>query len=324
MPKSEQVQLSFDWRGLRLTGSLYLPSGNGPHPAVLMAQGSGPADRDSGGYFEPIRQAFIGRGLATFAFDKPGCGESSGDWRHDGLDDRAAQVVAALELVRNHPAINHERVGIWGHSQGGWLVQKIAGRDGALAFAIASSAPTIGVHEQILYDCEQAIRNQGHTELEIREALTLTRALHRAAATDVDFESISRELLEPASLRPWYDSYPTIEDADDWQHVKLLIGQRHEPVSDLKRITCPFLAVYGGLDTLLPPWRGAEESGRAVAAAPSPDVTVIVFPLGDHRVQNPDTKEFVDGYLNLLGEWTANRAHELVDEVETASVSGED
>jgi pimeloyl-ACP methyl ester carboxylesterase len=123
-----------------------------------------------------------------------------------------------------------------------------------------------------------------------------------------DFESISGALLEPASLQPWYDSYPTIDGAGDWLHVKLLISEPHEPLSDLRRTTCSFLAVYGGLDTLLPPWRGAEESGRALAAAATPDATVVVFPLGDHRIQDPSTEEFVDGYLDLLGGWTANRA----------------
>lgn len=188
-------------------------------------------------------------------------------------------------------------------------MQKIAGRSSAPAFAIASSAPTISVQEQILYDCEQTIRSQRYDQQDTRDALALTRALYQAAIQGADFEAISGQLLKPASLESWYDSCPTIDDASDWRHLKLLIGEPHEPLSDLKRITCPFLAVYGGLDVLLPPWQGAEESGRAVAAAESPDVTVVVFPLGDHRMQDPDSREFVDGYLNLLGDWTAKRAH---------------
>ena len=104
MSITEEVKLSFDWGGLKLAGSLDLPSGAGRHPAVLMAQGSGPADRDSGGYFEPIRQTFIDRGVATFAFDKPGCGESSGDWRHYALEARATGHCprAGSESPRDH------------------------------------------------------------------------------------------------------------------------------------------------------------------------------------------------------------------------------
>lgn len=46
-----------------------------------MLQGSGPADRTSDGYFTPIQDALLARGIGTCAFDKPGCGESTGDWR---------------------------------------------------------------------------------------------------------------------------------------------------------------------------------------------------------------------------------------------------
>ena len=60
-----------------------------------MMQGSGPADRDGNGYFPHIRDTFLSRGLATFAFDKPGIGASMGDWRDYALRGRAKQAVAA-------------------------------------------------------------------------------------------------------------------------------------------------------------------------------------------------------------------------------------
>ncbi|MCP5027309.1 MAG: alpha/beta fold hydrolase [Actinomycetia bacterium] len=308
MATSEEVRLLFDWGGLSLAGSLHVPAGAGLRPAVVMAQGSGPADRESDGYFGPIRQTFLDRGIATFAFDKPGCGASSGDWRHYGLFGRADQIVAALDLVRNHPAVDGDRVGIWGHSQGGWLVQMLAGRPLPLAFAIASSGPTIGVGEQIRYDCEHTLRDRGHDDDEIRQALVLARELHRAAADGVAFEAISSQLLEPASRHSWYRSYPTIDNDADWQHARLLTGEPFEPVSALGGVECPFLSVYGGLDRLLPPWRGAQEAGHALANAASPDTTVVVFPRGDHRIQDARTSDFVDGYLDLLGDWTARRA----------------
>lgn len=303
-----EIELAFDWGGLRLAGSLHLPPEAGSHPAVLMAQGSGPADRNSDGYLKPIRQTFIDQGIATFAFDKPGCGESSGDWRNYGLQARTEQMVAALELVRDHPTVTPERVGIWGHSQGGWLVQKLAGQIETLAFAIACSGPSIGVQEQVIHSCEQLMRNHGCDQTQIQSALALTQALLHAAAEGADFETISDQLLTPASLKPWFENYPTIDGPSDWQHFKLLANEPNEPLANLERVTCPFLAIYGGLDTLLPPWRGAQETGRALAAAASPDTTVAVFPLGDHRIQHPDTPEFVDGYLQLLGSWTASRA----------------
>lgn len=75
---STQLELEFEWRGLRLSGGLWLPDGTPPYPAVLMLQGSGSSDRDNDGYFPPLRAALVARGLAVYAFDKPGTGRSEG------------------------------------------------------------------------------------------------------------------------------------------------------------------------------------------------------------------------------------------------------
>lgn len=301
------LELTFRWDGETLVGSLRLPRGAGPHPAVIMAQGSGPADRGSGRFFGPIADTFVDQGVATFAFDKPGCGRSSGDWRQYGLSGRADQLVVAIDLIRDHPEIDGQRVGLWGHSQGGWLTQMLAGRPVDLAFAVANSAPTIGVPEQILYDARQTMGGDGFDEDETEEALDLVRALRQAAMDGTDFESMVAELLEPSRDRSWFASFPPIDDAGDWTHLSLLVSDPYEPVSALAGVECPFLAVYGALDPLLPPWQGMEESGRALGEAPTTDATVVVFPNGNHRIQVPGTETFVDGYLDLLGRWVSDR-----------------
>src|SRR5262245_3634931 len=70
MVEHTRQEFSFVWRGLTLAGTLHLPAAPPPHPAVLMLQGSGPADRDAGDYFPPIRDAFLARGIAAYSFDK--------------------------------------------------------------------------------------------------------------------------------------------------------------------------------------------------------------------------------------------------------------
>lgn len=306
MGESNHEDLDFTWNGLTLAGTLHLPNSAGPNPAVLMMQGSGPADRDSDGYFPPIRQAFVARQIATFAFDKPGCGMSTGNWRDDALERRVDQALAALDLLREHPAIASERVGIWGHSQGGWLVQLLASRLPDLPFAITNSGPSINVPQQDLYGCEHTMRSKGHPERDIKRALALLTDLHQAAENGTDYATVTERILEEVIDKPWY-GYLTIDNAEDWCLVKLMIGERYEPRDALARIVCPFLAIYGGLDLLVPAWQGAEESGRALQAAGNTDATVTVFPGGDHRIRDPATGDFVTGYLDQLGDWTARQ-----------------
>src|SRR4051812_45584466 len=57
--------VSFTSGDATLTGTLVVPSGVGPFPAVVMLQGSGSTDRDNGGYFLPIREHFLRHRLAV-------------------------------------------------------------------------------------------------------------------------------------------------------------------------------------------------------------------------------------------------------------------
>jgi dienelactone hydrolase len=97
-----------------LAGTLHQPAGARPHPAMVMLQGSGVADRESGGFFPPIRAAFLDAGVGVLSWDKPGVGESSGDWRERTLFDRADEALAAIAWLREHPAVDAGRVGITG------------------------------------------------------------------------------------------------------------------------------------------------------------------------------------------------------------------
>ena len=98
MTHSQEVR--FESGGNTLAGTLYLPSGPCPHPALVMLQGSGPTDRDSGGYFPPIRDHFLSTGLAVLSWDKPGIGESTGHWTRQTLFDRADDALAAIDFFR--------------------------------------------------------------------------------------------------------------------------------------------------------------------------------------------------------------------------------
>lgn len=106
----------------------------------------------------------------------------------------------------------------------------------------------------------------------------------------------------------------TIDGPADWRLISRFVRERYEPREALSQVRCPYLAAYGGLDLLVPAWRSAEETGHALNQSDNPDVTVVVFPKGDHRLRDATSGDFVPGYLDLLGDWTAGR-------VSSASIS---
>jgi hypothetical protein len=299
------VDIEVAWRGGTLAGTLHVPPGADEQaPVVVMVQGSGPSDRDADGYFPAVRVAFLDRRIATFSFDKPGCGASTGDWCDHALADRADQVTATLDALARRSDVDARRLGVWGHSQGGWITQIVAARRPDLAFAISNSGPSIPVREQDEYGVAQRMRTIGRPDAEIDEALVFLRELHAAAARRDPYDEVERSLLAGARDSPWAEYVP-LGDAADWRLMTAFVTEAYDPVPTLQRIRCPYLAVFGGQDVLVPPWTGAEETG--VALGDCPDVTIVVYPHGDHRIQVGGALEFAPGYLDLLGDWAAGR-----------------
>lgn len=305
----ESRQLSFTWEGLHLVGTLHLPDSPGSHPAVLMMQGSGPSDRDNDGYFVPLRNAFIDAGIAVYSFDKPGVGQSTGEWRDHALEGRASQSTAALENLAGDRGIDSERLGVWGHSQGGWLVQMLASRLPELSFAITNSGPAIGIEEQDLYGCEHTMRDRGHPEDEIEEALAFLASLHGEARRGTGYEEVEHLLLREARSRPWY-GYLAVDDDADWGFIRAVASESYDPITALRTIRCPYLALFGAMDLLVPAWESARATAESLNEAGNRDATIVVFPGTDHRIQDSETGRLPDGYLDLVAGWAAHRVAE--------------
>jgi hypothetical protein len=131
--------------------------------------------------------------------------------------------------------------------------------------------------------------------------------VHAAAARGDDYASVERHLLEPSRGEPWY-GYLSIDDEEDWGGISRFVTERYEPADALARIHCPFLALFGALDVLVPAWESAAMYSQSLRAAGNRDATIVVFPQGNHRILLPEAGEFVPGYLDLLGDWVARRA----------------
>src|SRR5437867_3230351 len=72
----QEVVVQFTCEGVRLAGTLTLPPGPGPHPALVWVHGSGQAQRLT--YRAPLVQTLVQAGLAVLSYDKRGVGESQG------------------------------------------------------------------------------------------------------------------------------------------------------------------------------------------------------------------------------------------------------
>jgi pimeloyl-ACP methyl ester carboxylesterase len=122
-------------------------------------------------------------GIAVFGYDKPGCGESSGDWTRLTFAGRAVEAVAAVAAVATQPEIDAGRLGLLGGSQGGWIASLAANIDGSIKTIVTFSGRGVSVAESEEYQVEAEGVAEGYTSGEIAEALALyQRVLGRLCA----------------------------------------------------------------------------------------------------------------------------------------------
>ncbi|MGW5346758.1 CocE/NonD family hydrolase [Streptomyces sp. HUAS TT3] len=157
--------------GRTLQGVLARPkTGRGPFPLVVFVHGDGPVDATHDGFYRPLWESFARAGHASLSWNKPGVGGAPGDWLDQTMDDRAAEAADAIAWARQRPDVDGRRIGLWGASQAGWVLPKIAAKDPGVAFAIAVS-PAVNWLRQGRYNLLAELRRDGASDTEVAAAL---------------------------------------------------------------------------------------------------------------------------------------------------------
>ena len=259
----EEVTVSRD--GVSLSGSLFLPSGDGRQvPAALMIHGSGASDRDNAWYMM-IADALVRSGIAVLLPDKRGSGKSEGDWFTANLSDFADDAVAQIQLLRRHDAIDAARVGVVGLSQGGHIAPMVAGR-AEVAFVANVVGSAVPLSEQLVHELSQDAKRD-------RLPGILDPLVRRVSVWVVQ------------RRRPeWWRINGPIDPLDYWKTVEV-----------------PSLVVYGADDEFdnVPVRRSVERLG----ALGSRHITVRVFEGSGHALYEPGGRRVRRDFLDLLTSW---------------------
>jgi pimeloyl-ACP methyl ester carboxylesterase len=226
--------------GLYLAGTLTLPAGAGPHPAVLLLPGSGRLDRDGNtarlrmDLGPALAAALAQHGIATLRYDRRGVGATPGDWRATGFTDNRRDAAAAVRALAGRPDILTGAVGVAGHSEGAVHAMSL-GANAEVAAVVAAVVLLAG------FAClgEDALRRQarmivGDLPAFVRPVLRAfaRRQLARIKATGTD---VTRVAGMPVNAR--------------WMRELLT----HDSRADLANIRVPVLAVTGGKDVQVDP-----------------------------------------------------------------------
>ncbi|MEM7257263.1 MAG: alpha/beta fold hydrolase [Pseudomonadota bacterium] len=115
----------------KLTGSLRLPANKIRYSALILA-GSGALDRNGNGLglqlnlYNSLAQQLADIGIASFRYDKRGCGDSDGVHLHAGFFDLLDDATCALQAMQKFEELHNTPVMLIGHSEGTLLSSSLA------------------------------------------------------------------------------------------------------------------------------------------------------------------------------------------------------
>jgi dienelactone hydrolase len=256
-----------------LPGTLSMPVGDGPFPAVVLLAGSGPNDRDetigtSGN--APLRDLAWGlasNGIAVLRYDKRtkvhaaamAADVANVTVREETVDD----AIAAVDLMRRMDGIDPTRVFVAGHSLGAYLAPRVAaearGRVAGIAMLAAPSSP---MQRLILAQLEYLASDEGGADPTAAAQLDAIRKQVALA------ESPTLSASTPASQLPL--GIP----AAYWLDLRT-----YDPLRTAAALPIAIFIAQGGRDYQVPPselgpWRDAL-AGRS-------DVTISEYPALNH------------------------------------------
>lgn len=255
-----------------LPGTLTMPPGEGPFPAVLLLAGSGPNDRDEtigpNKPFLDLANGLAGRGIATFRYDKRtrvfGANSRVGTVDDEVTDD----AVAAVQLLAKQPGIDAARVFVLGHSLGGLMAPRVAARAPRVAGVILLAAP-------VTFDLDTVLR-------QIRY---ITTVQHASAAQVEQITApivIARDAIAKAD--------PAHPPAGEYFHGPAsywLSFRGYDPVAVAKNLRRPLLILQGGRDYQVTPkddfarWQAAFAHDKHATLKEYPTLYHLFMPGGD-------------------------------------------
>jgi len=227
----------------KLRGTLILPKGHKePFPVVVFVHGDGAMPYDLYGYYHSIWEQLASHGIASFSWDKPGVGDSEGNWLSQDMDDRAMEVKAAFHSLSQTNSVDSERVGIIGFSQAGWVLPRLADENWVDYMIFVSTA--INWIEQGRYLTRQRYLASGNSnESEIVAALEKNEVFNKMLLNPLlkyeDFLLLQEELSSGSEdLKPI--------GKDRFEFIKKNISE--DSTQTLSKLKVPVLGLFGADD----------------------------------------------------------------------------
>jgi pimeloyl-ACP methyl ester carboxylesterase len=325
--REEEVTFMNTTENFSLAGTLTLPQGEGPFPAVVLISGSGQQDRDETIYnhkpFKVIADHLTRNGIAVLRYDDRGIGGSKGKTNNATSLTNADDAEAAVNYLLERSEINSKKIGLVGHSEGGLIAPIVASRNANIAFIVSLAGPGVRGYEVIIRQSEDIMRASGVSEAEITETVTANSQLFKMAIAEPDLRKFAKEAME------WFskdlDSKGLTQEERKEKMSAFTQGlisvnnvwMRYfldtDPAQFWSAVKCPVLALNGEKDLQVSHEMNLPAIKAAVRKGGNRKVKTVIMPQLNHLFQVAETgspneyvkieETFSPAALELMASW---------------------
>jgi dienelactone hydrolase len=289
-----------------LPGTLTLPKGKGPFPAVVLVQGSGPNDADEtigpNKPFKDLAWGLANRGIAVLRYTKRtkeyGERSTTNFATFTVNDETVDDARSAVTLAAHWPQVDPHHIFVLGHSLGATMAPRIAAGDPAVA-GLVLMAGAVTPMEKLALDQIRTI--------DAREDVPAAAAQKQIAEMEQAVKEIESPALKPGATIDFLGS-PT--PSSYWLDLR-----GYHPAKAAAALRIPMLILQGGRDYQVPP---AEMGLWKRALAGHKNVTFELFPALNHLFEagtGPSTpSEYMkpghvdEKAIDAIAAWVRNTA----------------
>ncbi|MGD8451798.1 MAG: alpha/beta fold hydrolase [Phycisphaerae bacterium] len=333
--RGNQEDVTFRSGSATLAGTLVVPEGQGPHPAVVLISGSGPQDRNGSmrmfpGYapFQLIADHLQRQGVAVLRYDDRGVGDSTGDYLDATEDDFVQDAAAALAFLRQRGDIDAGKVGLLGHSEGALIAALVAARDDRVAFVVSLGGPAVEGIKLLLQQARRSAEAEGMSEDEVAELLRDQERLFKLVLHEdwAEAERVVREItlkrIEklPAWKKALLRDPRNIAAKKAAQAMEVFRSQRyryllsHNAAEDWAKVKAPVLALFAELDVQCDAAQNRAGLEEALRRGGNRKLTVHVLPCVNHLFLEAESgsmseyatlpkEQLAPGVLKTISDW---------------------
>jgi dienelactone hydrolase len=253
-----------------LPGTLTVPSGDGPFPAVVLVQGSGPQDQDEtigpNKPFKDLAWGLASRGIVVFRYTKRtqkyGVQSSDDPVRLTVEEETISDARAAVALVATQPEVNPKQIFLLGHSLGAFLAPRIATGDSQIAGIVMLAANARPLEKVVLEQIHYLAAMNG----------TPTAAEQKK----IDAAEDGAKQIENPELKP--------DDKIDFLGATMygaywLDLRAYDPLKTAAKLKIPIFIAQGGRDYQVTP---SNFQAWSVVLSSNKNVTLRTYPDLDH------------------------------------------